>query len=513
MPPGPDQIKLEDELRALRKQGVDEPRLAMRSQLLAVAQATVEDGDDQQKIEAVLRTAIDRLSVPSYVQAAACLFGLAPGTRKLSHSERCEIASGHYGCEPSTFKKKVQNKLCGDLTNKLLEISTESIENGPSVQLDRSPQTSRDHPNNSMQATDVDTAAACFDDCLEAKDRYDEELGAGGSEHPRTWWHRGSSAWLGSFFAFWFKTVTTPCEEIFYEYDWEDVYDPERFAVTAPEGDNPKAVVVSATPFNTDNPRKTLNCGVTSWDFCHKWAETHSGLLLKSSAQPSIFGVLDRTTYPGLMAVHALLYTKDGYILFALRSGPPHVDFLPETWSVSFEEQVSLTPREHTPHIPYDKTVLDTIEAGMHEEWGLPRSAIEISSCLAIGREYIKIATKTPPRLILNFGVITAVRLSIDLATVWRYLDDAPRIRDRDEHKAWAGCRFKKEQDVRTFLKAVRPSTRSENIWEHTKNSLGLDLVPYDKGEPPDVGDFGVTPGSAVRLLLGADWLASLPDP
>lgn len=468
--------------------------------------------------------AIKGLGDRKYVLAAACLFGLAPGTEDLDRDERRCLARQYRGGSKKTFYRKHQYSLTDEIAMKLTTIFDERFAGGkrrnvmskreiaeafatarvsdPTRQVSVSA-----NPTTSTEPAFTIDLASYFDPSIVGKEHIARELSTTTGEPTSTWWHPGSSGWFGSFFAFWHMTLTTPCEDIHYEYD-QGTYDSTKFGVDAPDGDNPKAVVVTADPFVSDNPRKALHCGITNWNFCHGWAETHSEVLFASSAQPSVFGLMDRLAYPGLASVHVLLYTSDGYILFAQRSSRPHVALLPDAWSISFEEQVSLTPREHTPRIPRDATVLDTIRGGIQEEWGLPPSTIETSSCLALGREYIEVANPEP-RLILNFGIITAVVLSVDLATVWSHLDNAPRIRDRTEHQAWLGCRFKKTEDVRKLLQAIRPSARSDQrtIWD-IDPSIKPELDTYEGGRPLNrIKDRGVTPTSAVRLLLGMNWL------
>jgi hypothetical protein len=508
-----DPTDLEDELRELRRPGVADPRLVLRPQLLTVAQTIVEGGTDPEKIMTALYLAINGLGTDRYVQAAACLFGLAVGTKDLSHLDRRALARDHLGGEQTTFDRKTQNQICEDLTKNLITLDATTLAGSPPVEamnydaitelLTQAPPSVDDRLPVLDEPFKIDSG--CFDLCPIGEEHQREELYTNTRERLRTWWHENSSAWFGSFFAFWFKTLTTPCSDIRYTYD-EGIYDSERFEVKAPDDDKPKATVVSADPFYTDTDRK-LHCGKTNWDFCHNWAEQNSHALFTRS---TVFGLADQLAYPGLTAVHTLLCTSDGYILFALRSGPDYIAFLPDTWSVSFEEQVSVTPREHTSKA--DETVLDTIEAGLHEEWGLPPSAIKTSSCLALGREWIEVID-VPPKRILNFGVITAVILSIDLESVWRHLGNSPRIRDRDEHRAWAGFRFNGYSDVKAFLKAVRPSAApggAVNIWART-NALDLEWKTYEGGDmPDDINDFGLTPTSAVRLLLGTAWLGGL---
>lgn len=507
-----DPTALEDELRELRRPGVADPRLVMHPQLLTVAQTIVDGGTDPEKVTTALYVAINGLGTDRYVLAAACLFGLAPGTKALSHLDRRALARDHLGGEQTTFDRKTQNQICEDLTKNLVTLHATALAGSPPVEamsndtiaelLSQAPPSVDDRLPVLDEPFDIKTTT-CFDLCPVGEAHLQEELYPA-EQRSRTWWHENSSRWFGSFFAFWYKTLTTHCGDIPYTYD-EGIYDSKRFDVIAPDDDKPKATVVSADPFYTDTDRK-LHCGKTNWEFCHKWAERHSRALLTRS---TVFGLADQPAYPGLTAVHTLLCTSDGYILFALRSGPAHIAFLPDTWSVSFEEQVAVTPREHTSKA--DETVLDTIEAGLHEEWGLPPSVIKTSSCLALGREWIEVMDM-PPRLILNFGAITAVLLSIDLESVWRHLENLHIIRDRDEHQAWVGFRFNGYSDVTTFLRAVRPKVAqgAKNIWARTK-ALNLEWTTYKGGlAPGEINDFGLTPTSAVRLLLGAAWLGGL---
>jgi hypothetical protein len=344
------------------------------------------------------------------------------------------------------------------------------------------------------------STGALFEPCSEGEVLRTEEL-AGSSAGSATWWPEGNSQWFGEYYAFWHRTLTTPCEEIGIEYI-ADRYDSSYYGV-APEhdGDNDKAIIVGAKLLG-DNPKKRLICAKTTWNFAHEWAKGHADDLLKMPSQPSVFGLIDRKAYPGIAGVHTLLQTSDGFLLFGLRA--MQVDFHEGTWSASFEESIAVRGREFTGPVRGDATVLDAINGGLVEEWGIDPSAISTSSFLAVGREYVR--TKAG-RLDLSSSVIAAARLTLTLSEVWGCLADAPGIRDRDEHAAWAGIRFPSRSHLLGFLAAGRRRRENVDLLVDLTDAVGAEIEFFPGGASSGLTDFGLMPTSAARLYLGSDWL------
>jgi hypothetical protein len=215
-----------------------------------------------------------------------------------------------------------------------------------------------------------------------------------------------------------------------------------------------------------------------------------------------VFGRADRKPYPGIAGVHTLLQTSDGFLLFGLRA--MQVDFHEGTWSASFEESVAASGREFTGPVRGDATVLDTITGGLFEEWGIDSGKVAFSSFLAVGREYVRTERG---RLDLSSSVLAAVRLDLELAEVWESLADAPGIRDRDEHSAWAGVRFASRSHLLGSLAVARKRRESIDLLVDLANAVSAELEFFPGGASSNIADFGLMPTSAARLYLGSEWL------
>jgi hypothetical protein len=160
--------------------------------------------------------------------------------------------------------------------------------------------------------------------------------------------------------------------------------------------------------------------------------------------------------------------------------------------------------REFTGPVRGDATVLDAINGGLVEEWGVDPSAVSASSFLAVGREYVR--TKEG-RLDLSSSVLAAARLSLTLSEVWQCLADAPGIRDRDEHAAWGGIRFASRSHLLGFLAAGRRRRENVDLLVDLTSAVGAELEFFPDGASSGIPDFGLMPTSAARLYLGSDWL------
>jgi hypothetical protein len=351
------------------------------------------------------------------------------------------------------------------------------------------------------------SASDLFEPCHEGHERLGRELDEAASAQTETWWTGG--LWLGKYFAFWSKTLPTPCEEIAITYT-DDVYDAARFVDDDVDAPKEKATLIEAPKQLGDNPTKQVMCGVTNWGLAHVWAKDHSAELLEHPSNLSVFGVGGRPVYPGILGVHTLVCTSDGFVLFALRS--PQVDFHELTWSASFEESISVDAREFTGPLTGDATILDPIHGGLYEEWGIEEDAIHDSTCLAIGREWVREQHEQGSRLNLSPTILAACRLKLSLREVWASLDAATSIRDREEHRSWAGCHFTDRDDVLRFVAAARGRHHKTNLLKDLYREAGsrIDLQFYPGGAVDNVWDRGLMPTSAARLVLGSAWLESL---
>jgi hypothetical protein len=347
------------------------------------------------------------------------------------------------------------------------------------------------------------TEEQLFVPCHEGKARLSQELDEADREGRDTWW--GSSLWLGEYLALWHKTLDTPCEEIEFSYV-DDVYDGARFGVEGEDAPKDKATLIEAPKQLGDNDNKKIICGKTNWGLAHIWAKDHAEDLFAHHSNLSVFGVKGRPVYPNILGVHTLVQTSDGYLLFALRS--PDVDFHELTWSASFEESVSIGPREFTGPLTGDRTIFDPIRGGLYEEWGIAERAIRDSSCLAIGREWVRESHAGGSHLNLSPTILTACRLNIPLNEVWASLDEVAFIRDREEHRAWAGCRFADRDAVLHFIAAGKGRGDNTNLLQilGAESEGHVEVQMYPQGARK-VWDRGFMPTSPARLVLGTAWL------
>ncbi len=352
-------------------------------------------------------------------------------------------------------------------------------------------------------------AADLFELCPDGEERLSHELEEAGEDQAHTWWSKGQ--WLGKFFAFWLKLNTRRCEEVALTLI-DDVYDAARFDV--PEADEPKdkATILEAPAFYGDNPKKEILCGRTNWGLAYEWAKSHGDEILAHPSRPSAFGVVGRPAYPGIAGVHTLVQTSDGYLLFGLRA--PDIAFHERTWSATFEEQVAVGARDFTGPLAGDQTLLNVIVGGLYEEWGIDEDAVEISSCLAIGREWGRDRFREELMFNLSATIVTACRLNIALADVWANLDEAAGIEDIDEHRAWAGIRFVSRADVLRFVASAKGRWDNKNLLEElcAKDDVDAELALYPHKTATGLGDRGLMPTSAARLVLASGWFETLKD-
>lgn len=343
-----------------------------------------------------------------------------------------------------------------------------------------------------------------FDNNELGRTRYAREVEESQRKGITLWWSDVSSEWFGGYFAFWHSPHTVDPAGIKLSYT-EGRYDSARFEVPECDGDNDKAVIVSGSNFYSDNrDHKELRLGTTTWNFAFEWAKDHARDLIDGDVPVSVFGLTDRSAYPGIAGVHTLLCTSDGYLLLALRDH--RVQFYPETWSASFEESVSVGARDYTGPLGGDQTIMDPIIGGLYEEWGIEEDTIAVATCMAVGREFVQ---GDDGRLDLSSSVLAAVRLKIDLDGVWKCLDEGSRIRDLDEHRSWAGCQFGSRANVLRFLAAAKDQQSGVDLLPQAMDACegSADLRFYPKGAVNGIVHRGLMPTSAARLYLGSAWM------
>jgi hypothetical protein len=156
--------------------------------------------------------------------------------------------------------------------------------------------------------------------------------------------------------------------------------------------------------------------------------------------------------------------------------------------------------REFTGPLSGDETLLDTLQGGLFEEWGIEESAVVLSSCLAIGREWDVDEREDAPRLNFSAPVLTACRLNIPLTAVWASLDESAGMQDRDEHRAWAGIRFDSRDDVLGFVAAAKERDDNANLLANLcgRGDIHAEAKFYPGGPSGEIRDLGLMPTSAA---------------
>jgi hypothetical protein len=346
-------------------------------------------------------------------------------------------------------------------------------------------------------------AGDLFEPCPEGEERLALELQQAEHDAAHTWWSEGK--WLGKYFAFWYKMNTRPCDMVAITLT-DDIYDGARFDEPDQDAPKDKATIIEAPSFYGDNPHKEITCGLTNWGLAYEWAKTHGDEILAHPSRPSVFGVVGRPVFPGIAGVHTLVQTSDGYVLFGLRA--PDIAFHERTWSATFEEQIAVGAREFTGPVEGDQILLHAIEGGLYEEWGIEEDAIELTSCLAIGREWGRSEYRGEPVLNLTATIITACRLTIPLADVWASLDRAETIEDIDEHRAWAAIKFASRADGLRFVASAKGRHDNRNLLEElcSRPDIDAEFARYPRGATAGVRDRGLMPTSAARLVLATGW-------
>ena len=371
-------------------------------------------------------------------------------------------------------------------------------------------------PRKRPRVSDPDSSSALFTDeelfgvNTQGEARLESELAEARASGSRIWWEPKEGKWLGGYYAFWHTPHSIPAHEIKIDYVFEDRCDSARYEIPTSEpnppydGDNEKAIIVETSQMFSDNrDHKRLLCAKTTWNFAQDWASKNGQRILDSRSRPSVFGLGDRPPYPAIAGAHALVRTHDGYLLFGLRS--TGVDYYPLQWSASFEESFSVVAREFTGNANGDQYLSDAVVGGLYEEWGIDEEEVEEISCLAVGHQFVT----DEEQLDLSSTAIVGVQLNIDLKTVWERLDERTRIRDRNEHRSWAGCRFASRSDVVRFLFATRQHPRGTDLLQKAKatSKCNMDLEIYPGGATSDVEYMGFMPTSPARLFLGSAWL------
>lgn len=349
-----------------------------------------------------------------------------------------------------------------------------------------------------------------FDPNPEGKRRLVDELSQASREGLAPWWNPDDGRWFGAYFAFKHSPHSIPAAQIKVAFtgvrlDSVAYQIPSSDPDQPYDGDNDKYVFLrSSNLFGDNRDHKRIECARTNWNFAQKWAVKNGQRILDSPAVPSVFGIEGRTPHPGIAGAHALVQTADGYLLFGLRGSG--VDYYPLEWSASFEESLSVIPREFTGQSNGDETLADPVVGGLYEEWGIDADEVAEISCLALGRQFVRVSRH---QLDMSSTAILGVRLKIGLDQVWSRLDQGSRIRDRDEHRSWAGCRFQSRSDVHRFLVAARQYPAGTDLLQKAiaQGDCQAELEVYPGGASENVEYNALMPTSPARLYLGSAWL------
>lgn len=348
----------------------------------------------------------------------------------------------------------------------------------------------------------------------DAPGRLEAELLDSHQRGASTWWEPEEGVWMGRFYLQWHSCDTTACERIAIRRNGGQ-FDASVFGVADKfNGDKARLTILQADAFhNDDEDNWGIDCGVTNWNFAYKWARKNGDQLLTASgsSSPSVFGVTDRRAYPGIAGLAALVETSDKFLMFSLRGG--RVSFYPETWSASFEESLAPEKRKYVVDRPHgDVTLLDTLEAGLDEEFGVPRTAVASTSLLGVGRQYAR-SDPTKAGLDLSSTVVAAARLNIGLDQFWAYLQRARHFRkDVSEHRAWVGVKFADRAQLLRFLAFANDRVEGTNIFTDFANQdmADIDVRPLPGTSQAETFDRGLHVTSAARLCLGSAWLETL---
>jgi hypothetical protein len=336
----------------------------------------------------------------------------------------------------------------------------------------------------------------------DGEQRLHEELTAIDASGSRTWWDRNEGRWFGSYYSFWRKTGTTPCDRIRFTRS-EETFHAERYAVNPDEnGDAARATIIRACEFRSDDIHNWyVELGVTNWNFARNWVRNDGDKLLSRQNDASVFGDERTAPFPGIACVHVIARTKDGFVLCALRN--EDASYYPLTWSVSFEENVAIDRREGWT-TDGDVTVFDTLVAGFAEELNIPASAIGHHSCLSVGRHYVK----DDQGWDLSSTVIVGAQLNINLNEVWKLLEEGEEeASDRNEHVAWAGISFHDRAQALRLLSFPRAAKSGRDLLPaFAATEQGCDMRFFPGGPETEVEDRGLHMSSPVRLHLGTRW-------
>jgi len=354
----------------------------------------------------------------------------------------------------------------------------------------------------------VPREAVLMDPSASSRRAQQVELASAEEEGFDPWWRSSpfETRWFEDFFAFWWKETTVPCQGVSIVRDQGSLGADDYVGI--PDADvvprfpaRKKAVLVRMSPFFTDVDRR-LHCATADWELT-KWVDHHIHEFQRDNPTVSVFGVDGRLPHPGLICVHTIVSTADGWILFSLRS--ERTDYFPRSWSTTFEEQVEAGATATAAQ--QDLTVFDTIQRGLKEEFGdgLAQRGLT-ATCLAVGREHIV----DEERGVLSCAVLAAARLDAPLRMVWESLSAPGQVEDIGEHAGWMACRFGTQADVNLLLKMMHPRRKvglgPALVKDHARLGVDVSVHPDSSRDIWAPSGFGWHPTSRPRLYLWSRW-------
>lgn len=307
----------------------------------------------------------------------------------------------------------------------------------------------------------------------------------------RHWWEPESPRFLGQLVLLWWRNdgiaaagvAIRPASNSLREALLHDAPPPAR-----PRG---KAALGTVRGLLTDEPTE-VEVAPLDWELA-RWAEGNLPKLRSLNPNLSTFGASGAVPHPGILAVHGVLETADGWLVCGLRRAD--AAYCPRTWSMSFEEQVELADET-------DQTLADTTSRGIAQEFG-PHVSDGVTASRLAGIGVVHEVDEI--ELLCGVGV-TLVTLSCSLAEVWRSLARTGDVVDRAEHQSWVGIRFASLRDAQRF---ARLTARAPGPVEFGELGRRTD-VAFEVAHPPWATGEGLPPGrwhptSLPRLLVWAE--------
>jgi hypothetical protein len=336
----------------------------------------------------------------------------------------------------------------------------------------------------------------------------EDELRRANDQGLATWWEQSAyeSRWFDSFFAFWWKAAGVPADDVRVVCDEPQLTVSTFDAVPAAEikthyAHRKKASLVSASTFFSD-VEPILYCAKLEYELA-RWVEQRAGQFRDANPEASLYGVIGWLPYPGFLVSHNVIMTADRWVLVSLRSS--RTDYFPNTWSVSFEEQIEVGPGPAGP--AQDTSVGHAVRRGLKEEFGSSvADHTQDINVLAIGREHVDMSGRS----VRNSGVLTVVTLSLPLREVWNALSHPGHVQDIGESAGWLALRFQRRRDVVALVRKYPPNSSRglgpAGVKDDHMLSAEVDVHSSSRERLSRPGGFGWHPTSRARLILWAEW-------